>query len=549
MRIDGLTLDLRERNAWEAFDLGIALARSTGLKLFIPYSVVFIALAALIHLGVHLAELPVWSALIILWWLKPALDRVALAVLAQAVFGAAPGWRETLGSLRRIPRNGWLYSITLGRLDFARSFHLPVRQLEGQSGKAARERIRLLDKKLRGNAIWLNVAIWHFVFVLVYGANGLIQLLAPEGVHAGTNFFEWFGAGEESLTNQYLYSAAFVLAECVLEPFYIAGGFALYLSRRTALEGWDLEVAFKRMAARIEEARRPASLPGALSVLLAGACALALAVLLALPGSAMAQEDDDEDESDNPAAVLGLPSVAPATSAVASGGAQPRSKEKIAIQQILASPDFEEFGNAKRWVPRNKPDRDDPKRRDYSRWGDMIESVVRFLTELVRGGIWIVAVLILGWLLYLLSKHFGWFKGAFSMQRAKPDVMFGLDLRPETLPDDVPAAARALLANGNMRAALALLYRAALSYLIHERDLDIQAGDTEGDCARRVRKAGPAPLADYFDGLMETWGLIAYAGRKPPEADVTRLIDAWAAHFAVPRADAAPQPPLKAAAA
>jgi hypothetical protein len=549
MRIDGLTLDLRERNAWEAFDLGIALARSTGLKLFIPYSAVFISLAALIQLGVYLADLPIMSALIILWWLKPALDRVALAVLAQAVFGAAPGWRETLRSLRSVPRNGWLHAITLGRLDLARSFHLPVRQLEGQSGKSARERIRLLDKKLRGNAIWLNVAIWHYVFVLVYGANGLIQLLAPEGVHAGTNFFELFGAREESLTNQYLYNAAFVLAECLLEPFYIAGGFALYLSRRTALEGWDLEVAFKRMAARVEEARRPASLPGALSVLLGGICAVAMAVLLALPNAAMAQEDDEDDESENPAAVLGLPSVAPATTGAASAGAHPRSKEKIAIQQILSSPDFEEFGNEKRWVPRFKPDRDDPKRRDFSRWGDLIESVVRFLTELVRGGIWIIAVLILGWLLYLLSKHFGWFKGAFSMQRAKPDVMFGLDLRPETLPDDVPAAARALLANGNMRAALALLYRAALSYLIHERDFDIQAGDTEGDCARRVRKAGPAPLANYFDKLMEAWGLIAYAGRKPAQEEVTRLIDTWAAHFTVPRAEGATQPSPKEAAA
>jgi len=544
MRIDGLTLDLRERNAWEAFDLGVALARTAGVKLFLPYSIVFIALALLLHGIAFIAGLPVWSALLALWWLKPAVDRVALAVLAQSVFGAAPAWNETMRSLKRIPRAGWLMSFTLGRLDFARSFHLPVRQLEGQTGKSGRERIRLLDKKLRGNAVWLTVAIWHFVFVLVYGANGLLQLLAPEGVHAGTNFFEFFGAAEESLVNQYLYSAAFVLAECLLEPFYIAGGFALYLSRRTALEGWDLEVAFKRMAARIEEQKRPSVLPGALALLIAGA----LAVVLALPTSAQAQQDDEDDDETPAAASATTPSIAPSPVAAASAGPTVRSKEKITITQVLASPDFNEFIDGKQWVPRNKPDRkDDAKRRDYSRWSDLIENAIRFFTELVRGGIWVIAVLVLGWLLYILARHFGWFKGAFTMQRAKPDVLFGLDLRPETLPDDVPGAARALLARGDMRAALALLYRAALSYLIHERDLDIAAGDTEGDCSRRVARAGPPALSAYFDRLMDAWQLIAYAGRKPQVAQVTQLIDTWAIHFTIKRDEASPAQPAQAA--
>src|SRR5690606_28081180 len=36
----------------------------------------------------------------------------------------------------------------------------------------------------------------------------------------------------------------------VLEPFYVAAGFALYLNRRTLLEGWDIEVALRRIATR-----------------------------------------------------------------------------------------------------------------------------------------------------------------------------------------------------------------------------------------------------------------------------------------------------------
>src|SRR5882724_10267145 len=114
MRIDGLNLDLRERNAWEAFDLGVALARTAGMRLFVPYSLVLIFLALLTHL---LAWERPWLGLTLLIWLKPVAERVALAVLAQSVFGAAPTWRETLASLRKIPRTGLFMTLTLGRFD------------------------------------------------------------------------------------------------------------------------------------------------------------------------------------------------------------------------------------------------------------------------------------------------------------------------------------------------------------------------------------------------------------------------------------------------
>ena len=168
------------------------------------------------------------------------------------------------------------------------------------------------------------------------------------------------------------------------------------------------------------------------------------------------------------------------------------------------------------------------------------------VSELLRALIWVVAIAALGWLLYLLSRHLGWFKGAFKFDRVKPDVLFGMDLRPESLPDDIPAAARALLVGGDMRAALALLYRGALSVLVHERDVEVRTGDTEEDCVRRVAKAGPPALATYFQSLVSAWGLIAYAGRRPERAEAERLISAWAGHFTpAPAAPAAPD--LKAA--
>ena len=84
-----------------------------------------------------------------------------------------------------------------------------------------------------------------------------------------------------------------------------------------------------------------------------------------------------------------------------------------------------------------------------------------------------------------------------------------------------------------MRAALSLLYRGALRVLIHERDLTVSQGDTEGDCVRRVSRAAPAALTSYFRTLVDTWGLIAYARRVPALAVAERLVDEWARHFMV----------------
>ena len=98
MRIDQLTVVLRARNPWESFDLGFALARRTGANLYLAFVVPYLAFALLVNLIT-------WghptAAMLIVWWAKPAFDRIALYVVAQAVFGATPSWRATLE-----PRNG-----------------------------------------------------------------------------------------------------------------------------------------------------------------------------------------------------------------------------------------------------------------------------------------------------------------------------------------------------------------------------------------------------------------------------------------------------------
>ena len=543
VRIDDLTVALRARNPWESFDLGLVLARHTGANLFLAFILPYAGFALLVNLFT-------WGhptiAVLIVWWLKPLFDRIALHVLAQSVFGATPHWRATLAGLKQIPRTGLLHALTTGRWDFARSFHLAVYQLEGQTGRDRRERLNVLDKKARGHAVWLSIVTIHFVYVLLFGLDGLLKMVSPEGVQFSLRLGDYFnaGEGEPSLLSQYLFNGAYLLAECVLEPLYVAAGFSLYLNRRTALEGWDLEVAFKRMTARIQA--QQASMSQSAGVLLIALCSIAVlqgagsgeAYAQATAGTSVAAPANPDapppsaavTSSASPGAAsspVDAPQAAP-TNVLAPVAAGP-SSEKKTIQAILAGAEFNQYEERKVWRRKSEPPAPSgSKPPDLSGW----IKFAQFMAEVMRVLAWMAAIAFIGWLLYFLSQRLGWFHNLIGRNILyKPDVLFGLDLRAESLPADIPAAARACLAAGDVRGALSLLYRGALRVLIYERDLELRAGDTEGDCVRRVNRAAPGALAQYFARLVDGWGLIAYARRSPADGTAAALIDEWAHYF------------------
>ena len=564
MRIDDLTVALRARNPWESFDLGLVLARHTGANLFFAFIIPYLCFALLVNL--LLWGQPT-AAMLIVWWLKPVFDRIALHVLAQSVFGATPHWRATLRGLQQIPRTGLLHALTLGRFDFARSFHLAVAILEGQTGRDRRDRIAVLDKKARGHAVWLTIVMIHFVYVLMFGLDGLLKMVSPEGMQLSLRLGDYFNFGESepSLLSQYLFNGAYFLAECVLEPLYVAAGFSLYLNRRTALEGWDLEVAFKRMAARVQAQQaslghsagvwliawcslfgwQAAGIGEAQAQVSAGAAVAAAAAQAAAPGNAPLVAPAAAPDNTPGAAPAATPGTTPAitptpapTNVLKPIPAGP-SPEKKAIQVILAGPEFNQYEERKVWIRKGESPaakKSDSAPSDFSG----LVKFAQFMAEVLRVAAWMAAIAFIGWLLYFLSQRLGWFGNLLGRNILyQPDVLFGMDLRAESLPADIPVAARACLAAGDVRGALSLLYRGALRVLIYERDLEVRAGDTEGDCVRRVSRAGPGALAAYFSRLVEAWGLIAYARRDPAVGIVDGLIDEWVQFFMTPTSSSA----------
>jgi hypothetical protein len=110
-----------------------------------------------------------------------------------------------------------------------------------------------------------------------------------------------------------------------------------------------------------------------------------------------------------------------------------------------------------------------------------------------------------------------------------PTHVRDLDIRPESLPDDIGAAARVLWDAGQHRAALALLYRGLLSRLAHVHSLPILDSTTEGDCLALTATHLPADRSDYASRLIRVWQRAVYGREAIESPAVHDLCDRFAA--------------------
>ena len=112
--------------------------------------------------------------------------------------------------------------------------------------------------------------------------------------------------------------------------------------------------------------------------------------------------------------------------------------------------------------------------------------------------------------------------------------MAGLDIRPESLPDDVASSAQQLWDQGQRRAAIALLYRASLARLVERHGLHINKGATEQDCPRLSEQLihtqeTEAGLQQCFASCTEVWLKAAYAHVFPNS--INSLCQQWRQHL------------------
>jgi len=239
MQLDSIAVKLRPRSMPESADLGVRLVQVHARSVWGTCAPLFIVVFALALSTVEIAS---WLPTLLIFWLKPWLDRSVLFVLSRAVFGQS----TRCADLWRAQRSVWWRqlpsTLLLRRLSPWRAFTQPIRQLEGQHGKAMVQRRAQLLRGQRGSALSMHAAFAHAELALDIGLLTLLLLFAPSASRQG--LFGWLVSGDTA--SSVTLALAYSLVVLMLEPMYVAAGFAMYLNRRVQLEAWDIEQEFRR---------------------------------------------------------------------------------------------------------------------------------------------------------------------------------------------------------------------------------------------------------------------------------------------------------------
>ena len=371
--------------------------------------------------------------------------------------------------------------------------------LEDLKGSARRQRLRVLHGKYSDVALSSQFVCFCFEVLLAFGIVMLFEFFVPDSF--GIQFYDSFN--QLTLVGEWIITLATILAIAMVIPFHSMAGFALYLNRRIELEAWDIEISFRNIANR-----KRASPSGA-----------ALLPLLVLATSLFG-------------------TLVPGNSQAAGG--HDRESASELIEQVLQGEDFGHDRVVSKWRFKDW-DRDEGPPDYIPEWIiDFVEwmlSVLGFGSGLEGFALWLkilLVVLFCGLLFYLLRRYRGPLSrpGKSARKVAAAEVLFGLDVTPESLPEDVPAQVMQLWEEGASREALGLLYRASLSRLIDRYQFAFHASHTEAECAALVRQHGIDSLSKFFWELTQVWRRLAY-GHHLPAADIVRgLCDDWARELA-----------------
>ena len=225
----------------------------------------------------------------------------------------------------------------------------------------------------------------------------------------------------------------------------------------------------------------------------------------------------------------------------ATGGEPSAVQIDAAVQTLRTDPNLatEKTERVLRWKKEAAKKRKEPQIKPE--WMQWLENFFRWFNEAGRILMWVLGAVAAALAVWAIRA---WFKRDAERLRLRavvaPTHVQDLDIRPDSLPDDIGAAAwqqwqRATDGPGR-RAALSLLYRGLLSRLVHHYEVPIKASSTEGECVALaqtvVRNRAETPLdMNYVQQLVEVWQRAVYGQHIPADANVQALCLAFAARL------------------
>ena len=251
MNLDHIQARIRPRTPWEALDLGFVMARQWFWQLWLAWLLLALPLFILLQFGL-LDQL--WLASVILWWFKPLFEQPLLFILSRRLFGEQIDNRFLRRHILSIVRPQIMANLLWRRFSVNRSFNNPVAMLEGLNGASRKRRLKLLHGQQRLSA-WLSIIGLHIESIFNFSLIAMVSMMVPDtaGFLAFSDFFDQFS--EHYQLAEWIGNIGYFFSISVFAPFYVAGGFSLYLYSRVRLEGWEIEIAFKQLHNRLQKNR------------------------------------------------------------------------------------------------------------------------------------------------------------------------------------------------------------------------------------------------------------------------------------------------------
>ena len=529
MNLQEITANIRLRSTWEAIDMGFAMVQNWWKAIYIPLIILTFSIATLLYFIIP--EDDFWLTGFIFWWLKPLYDRLVLHIISHKLFNEElSSWQALKAIPSLIWNTGFFQTMTFRRLSMSRGFNLPIWQLEQLRGKQRSERQKILHLAAHSQASWLTIAMVHLEIFLVLSLFALIALFTPENILR--DFFDslFNNKIEDSIWLDYLNYVFYVVVVTFLHPFYIAGNFALYINRRTQLEAWDLELDFRKLAIRVKNLLKPNVIPTPLLFYIF----FALASLGGSPNTAIADEINTSNVQ-NTASKASTTTNSNKTEFLSKTRQPPEASKKI-IEEVMLTKNLNDKKTVKRWVKkkiiRKKKNNTDSSFFNLVR--DIFKPIALFISKIIEFGLWILIAIGIGLLFYYRDSwlHLFQIKRKNKDEYIAPEVMFGMDVRAESLPENIIEETQKLWEAGKHREALSLLYRGALIRLINQENVKLEDSYTEGDVLRHAQQKITTGKQAYLKALTAQWKLIAYAHRAPAETDMQQLFSHWDSDFA-----------------
>jgi Domain of unknown function (DUF4129) len=208
------------------------------------------------------------------------------------------------------------------------------------------------------------------------------------------------------------------------------------------------------------------------------------------------------------------------------GQAPTRAEIKSAIEVVKADPSLapERTVRSLKWVGSSDPE---PRQNQGSfQW---LLDLMGWFAQSARVLVWVTVALLAGLLVVFVLRLIK--ERSPSMGPARkiiPTHVQDLDIRPESLPDNIGSAARELWDSGEHRAALSLLYRGLLSRLVHVHNIPIRDSSTEGDTLELAASRMREDKRDYVTRLIRVWQHAVYGGQAPDSGTLHGLCDEFA---------------------